>query len=156
HLPVDNEKAVEKLKNIHQDQELSLACPSVSEQNETNIMRSAEKRLRSTSKMIETLQGKLASTPVRTAIDRLARMKEVDSVSRMRRLSIKSTDSGDELDEEKQFHGTQDGRTRKFSMGSIYKRVISLDENLLITPKGKDKLDLSCADVYDPARVERV
>lgn len=156
-LPIDNEKAVEKLKNIHQDQELALACPSVSEQNETNIMRSAEKRLRNTSKMIETLQGKLASTPVRTAIDRLARMKEVDSVSRMRRLSIKSTDSGDELDEEKQLHGTQDGRTRKFSMGSIYKRVISLDENLLITPKGKDKLDsLSCADVYDPARVERV
>ncbi|XP_072268768.1 junctional cadherin 5-associated protein [Pyxicephalus adspersus] len=156
HVPVENEKAVEKLKNIHLDQELSLVCPSVSEQNETNITRSAEKRLRSTSKMIETLQGKLASTPVRTAIDRLARMKEVDSVSRMRRLSIKSTDSGDELDEEKQLHGTQDGRTRKFSMGSIYKRVISLDENLLITPKGKDKLDLSCADVYDPARVERV
>ncbi|KAM5157815.1 junctional cadherin 5-associated protein [Mantella aurantiaca] len=156
HLPIDNEKAVERLKNMHQEQETSFACPSVSEQNETNIIRSAEKRLRSTSKMIETLQGKLASTPVRTAIDRLARMKEVDSVSRMRRLSIKSTDSGDELDEEKQLHGTQDGRTRKFSMGSIYKRVISLDENLLITPKGKDKLDLSCADVYDPARVERV
>lgn len=156
HLPVDKEKAVEKLKNKHQDQGLSLVCPSVSEQNETNIIRSAEKRLRSTSKMIETLQGKLASTPIRTAVDRLARMKEVDSVSRMRRLSIKSTDSGDELDEEKQLHGTQDGRTRKFSMGSIYKRVISLDESLLITPKGKDKLDLSCADVYDPARVERV
>ncbi|XP_018418935.1 PREDICTED: junctional protein associated with coronary artery disease [Nanorana parkeri] len=156
HLPVDKEKTVEKLKKLQQDQELSLVCPSVSEQNETNIIRSAEKRLRSTSKMIETLQGKLASTPIRTAVDRLARMKEVDSVSRMRRLSIKSTDSGDELDEEKQLFGTQDGRTRKFSMGSIYKRVISLDESLLITPKGKDKLDLSCADVYDPARVERV
>lgn len=145
HLPMDNEKAVERLKNLQQDQDLSLAGPSVSEQNETNIIRSAEKKLRSTSKMIETLQGKLASTPVRTAVDRLARMKEVDSVSRMRRLSIKSTDSGDELDEEKQLHGTQDGRARKFSMGSIYKRVISLNENILITPKGKDKLDLSCA-----------
>ncbi|XP_068091810.1 junctional cadherin 5-associated protein [Hyperolius riggenbachi] len=156
HLPVDNERSVEKLKNLDQCQEPSFVCQSVSELNETNITRSAEKRLRNTSKMIETLQGKLASTPVRTAIDRLARMKEVDSVSRMRRLSIKSTDSGDELDEEKHMHVMHDGRTRKFSMGSIYKRVISLDESILITPKGKDKLELSSADAYDPARVERV
>ncbi|XP_063778108.1 junctional cadherin 5-associated protein isoform X2 [Pseudophryne corroboree] len=154
HMPFDNERAVEKLKNGDQVQKPSFACQSLSEQNETNISRSAEKRVRNTSKMIETLQGKLASTPVRTAVDRLARMKEVDSVSRMRRLSIKSTDSGDEFDEEK--HGVQDGRTRKFSTGTIYKRVISLDESLLITAKGKEKLDLSCADAYDPARVERV
>ncbi|KAM9308208.1 junctional cadherin 5-associated protein [Gastrophryne carolinensis] len=142
HLPVENERTVEKLRNI--DQETSIISSSVSDQNETNITRSSEKRIKNTSKMIETLQGKLASTPVRTAIDRLARMKEVDSVSRMRRLSIKSTDSGDELDDEKHLHGTQDGRTRKFSIGSIYKRVISLDE-CLINPKGKEKLDLHCA-----------
>ncbi|XP_075068125.1 junctional cadherin 5-associated protein [Mixophyes fleayi] len=153
HLPLDNERAVERLKNDHV-QKPSFLCQPVSEHNETNITRSAEKRLRNTSKMIETLQGKLASTPVRTAVDRLARMKEVDSVSRMRRLSIKSTDSGDELDEEK--HGVQDGRTRKFSTGTIYKRVISLDESLLITAKGKEKLDFSCTDAYDPTRVERV
>ncbi|XP_056375398.1 junctional cadherin 5-associated protein [Hyla sarda] len=157
HLPLDNEKAAEKLKNIVDlRQDPPFLCQSVSEHSETNVTRSAEKRVRNPSKKIETLQGKLASTPVRTALDRLARMKEVDSVSRMRRLSIKSTDSGDELDEEKQFLGMQDGRTRKFSTGSIYKRVISLDESLLLTPKGKERLDLSCTDAYDPARVERV
>ncbi|XP_075683611.1 junctional cadherin 5-associated protein [Rhinoderma darwinii] len=154
HLPLDHEKAAEKIKNIDQHQGPSFVCPS--EHSETNITRSAEKRVRNPSKRIETLQGKLASTPVRTAIDRLARMKEVDSVSRMRRLSIKSTDSGDELDEERQFYGLHDGRTRKFSTGSIYKRVISLDESILLTPRGKEKLDLSCTDAYDPARVERV
>lgn len=156
HLPLDNEKAAEKLKDIDQRHNPPFFCQPVSEHGETNITRSAEKRVRNPSKKIETLQGKLASTPVRTAVDRLARMKEVDSVSRMRRLSIKSTDSGDEIDEEKLFHGMQDGRTRKFSAGSIYKRVISLDENLLLTPKGKDKLELSYTDAYDPARVERV
>ncbi|KAM3929586.1 junctional cadherin 5-associated protein [Leptodactylus fuscus] len=156
HLPLDNEKAAEKLKAIDQRQDPSFLCQSISEHSETNVTSSAEKRVRNPSKRIETLQGKLACTPVRTAVDRLARMKEVDSVSRMRRLSIKSTDSGDELDEDKQFHGIQDGRTRKFSTGSIYKRVISLDENLLLTPKGKEKLELSCTDAYDPARVERV
>ncbi|XP_069815105.1 junctional cadherin 5-associated protein [Dendropsophus ebraccatus] len=156
HLPLDNEKAAEKLKDVDQRQDPPFLFHSVSEHSETNITRNAEKRVRNPSKKIETLQGKLASTPVRTAVDRLARMKEVDSVSRMRRLSIKSTDSGDELDEEKQFHGMQDGRTRKFSTGSIYKRVISLDESILLTPKGKERLDLSCTDAYDPARVERV
>ncbi|KAG9476452.1 hypothetical protein GDO78_003157, partial [Eleutherodactylus coqui] len=156
HLPFDNEKAAEKFKSIDQRQDPPFLCQSVSEHSETNMTNAAEKRVRNPSKRIETLQGKLASTPVRTAVDRLARMKEVDSVSRMRRLSIKSTDSGDEIDEEKQFHGMQDGRTRKFSTGSIYKRVISLDESLLLTPKGKEKLDLSCTDAYDPARVERV
>ncbi|XP_040290174.1 junctional protein associated with coronary artery disease [Bufo bufo] len=155
-LPLDNGKAAEKLKDIYQHQDPPFSCQSVSEHSETTIPSSAEKRVRNPSKKIETLQGKLASTPVRTAIDRLARMKEVDSVSRMRRLSIKSTDSGDEFDEEKQFHGLQDGKTRKFSTGSIYKRVISLDESLLLIPKGKEKLDLSCTDAYDPARVERV
>ncbi|KAM4028084.1 junctional cadherin 5-associated protein isoform 1-T2 [Anomaloglossus baeobatrachus] len=155
-LPFDSEKAAEKLKDINERQDPPFFCQSASEHSDTNITRSSEKRVRNPSKKIETLQGKLASTPVRTAIDRLARMKEVDSVSRMRRLSIKSTDSGDELDEEKHFHCMQDGRTRKFSTGSIYKRVISLDENILLTPKGKDKLDLSCIEAYDPARVERV
>ncbi|KAG8573578.1 hypothetical protein GDO81_012459 [Engystomops pustulosus] len=156
HLPLDNEKAAEKLKDIDQHRDPPFSCQSVSDHSETSVTSSAEKRVRNPCKRIETLQGKLACTPVRTAIDRLARMKEVDSVSRMRRLSIKSTDSGDELDEEKHFHGFQDGRTRKFSTGSIYKRVISLDENLLLTPKGKEKLELSCTDAYDPARVERV
>uniref|UniRef100_H3ABD6 Junctional cadherin 5 associated n=1 Tax=Latimeria chalumnae TaxID=7897 RepID=H3ABD6_LATCH len=62
------------------------------------VVPSLEKKVRSTSKMIETLQGKLASSPSRTVVDRLVRMKEVDSVSRMRRLSCKTADSEDEAD----------------------------------------------------------
>ncbi|XP_053569868.1 junctional cadherin 5-associated protein [Bombina bombina] len=154
HSTLDTERVLEKLKNFEQGQEQFFQ--SVSQHSEVNIAQSTDKKVRNTSKMIETIQGKLASTPPRTAVDRLARMKEVDSVSRMRRLSIKSTDSGDDLDDEKQLYKTQDIGTRKFSTGSVFKRVISLDESLLITPKGKEKMNLPSADSYDPARVERV
>ncbi|KAM4705183.1 junctional cadherin 5-associated protein [Rhinophrynus dorsalis] len=153
HSPLDTEIVLEKL-NLFQGQDQ--VCQSTSPHSDTNIARTTEKRVRNTSKMIETLQGKLSSTPPRTAVDRLARMKEVDSVSRMRRLSIKSTDSGDEIDEDKQLPKVQDVGSRKFSAGSIYKRVISLDESLLISTKTREKLDFSFADSYDPARVERV
>ncbi|XP_062338214.1 junctional cadherin 5-associated protein [Osmerus eperlanus] len=54
-----------------------------------------ERRSRCPSQRIEALQDKLAASPSRVAVERLARMKEVDSVSRMRRLSIRSTDSGE-------------------------------------------------------------
>ncbi|MGH0142488.1 UNVERIFIED_CONTAM: hypothetical protein FKN15_006532 [Acipenser sinensis] len=60
----------------------------------------SDKKSRSTSRMIEALQGKLASSPSRSVLERMVRMKEVDSVSRMRRLSIKSSDS-DEAEHEK-------------------------------------------------------
>ncbi|OCT73917.1 hypothetical protein XELAEV_18032880mg [Xenopus laevis] len=138
HFDKDVENFAQVLDQPFINQPLSL--PS-----EVSAFRNCEKKVRNTSKMIETLQGKLASTPPRTAVDRLARMKEVDSVSRMRRLSIKSTDSGDEIEDEKQLYRGQDGSSRKFSAGAIYKRVISLDESLLITTKSREKLELSFA-----------
>ncbi|MGH0159358.1 UNVERIFIED_CONTAM: hypothetical protein FKN15_038713 [Acipenser sinensis] len=60
----------------------------------------SDKKSRSTSRMIEALQGKLASSPSQSILERMVRMKEVDSVSRMRRLSIKSSDP-DEAEHEK-------------------------------------------------------
>ncbi|CAB1317092.1 unnamed protein product [Coregonus sp. 'balchen'] len=55
-----------------------------------------ERRCRGPSQRIEALQDKLAASPShRVAVECLARMKEVDSVSRMRCLSIRSTDSGE-------------------------------------------------------------
>ncbi|KAL1784929.1 junctional protein associated with coronary artery disease isoform X3 [Sigmodon hispidus] len=57
-----------------------------------------EKKLRSPSKMIESLQEKLVSPPRRSESDRLVRMKEVDSMSRMRCLSSRSADSMEEPD----------------------------------------------------------
>ncbi|XP_077472388.1 junctional cadherin 5-associated protein [Stigmatopora argus] len=44
---------------------------------------------------IEALQNKLAISPGRVAAERLGRMREVDVMYRMRRLSVRSTDSGD-------------------------------------------------------------
>ncbi|XP_077158747.1 junctional cadherin 5-associated protein [Paroedura picta] len=128
-----------------------------------------EKRARSTSKVIETLQGKLASPPSRAAMDRLVRMKEVDSVSRMRRLSIKNADSSEDVEEEKQARkadergcGTptaSNDLARKMAHGSsVSKRIISLAENGLSGNISDRKMgrDLFCLEAYDPSRVERV
>ncbi|XP_028605816.2 junctional cadherin 5-associated protein isoform X1 [Podarcis muralis] len=128
-----------------------------------------EKRARCTSKVIETLQGKLASAPSRAAMDRLVRMKEVDSVSRMRRLSIKNADSVEDGDEDKQLKGPEErgsdisfGRNelpRKLSHGnSVSKRIISLAENGLWDNVSEKKTgrDFVSLDAYDPTRVERV
>lgn len=54
-----------------------------------------ERRSRGALHRIEMLQNKLAISPGRVAVERLARMREVDIMYRMRRLSIKSTDSGE-------------------------------------------------------------
>ncbi|OCT75557.1 junctional protein associated with coronary artery disease [Xenopus laevis] len=151
HMHIDKD-----VENFIQVLDRSFISQPISLPSEVSAFRNCEKKVRNTSKMIETLQGKLASTPPRTAVDRLARMKEVDSVSRMRRLSIKSTDSGDEIEDEKLLHRGQDVGSRKFSAGAIYKRVISLDESLLITTKSKEKLEFSFSESYDPTRVERV
>lgn len=54
-----------------------------------------ERRGRGTLHRLEMLQNKLAISPGRVAVERLARMREVDIMYRMRRLSIKSADSGE-------------------------------------------------------------
>lgn len=54
-----------------------------------------ERKSRGPSTRIEALQNKLAISPGRVAVERLARMREVDVMYRMRRLSIRSTDSGE-------------------------------------------------------------
>ncbi|KAF1384060.1 hypothetical protein PFLUV_G00138350 [Perca fluviatilis] len=54
-----------------------------------------ERRSKGPSHRMEALQTKLAISPGRVAVERLARMREVDVMYRMRRLSIRSTDSGE-------------------------------------------------------------
>uniref|UniRef100_A0A672JU95 Junctional cadherin 5 associated a n=1 Tax=Salarias fasciatus TaxID=181472 RepID=A0A672JU95_SALFA len=54
-----------------------------------------ERKSRGPSHRIEALQNKLAISPGRVAVERLARMRDVDVMYRMRRLSIRSNDSGD-------------------------------------------------------------
>lgn len=54
-----------------------------------------ELRSRGPSHRIEALQNKLAISPGRVAVERLARMREVDVMYRVRCLSIRSNDSGE-------------------------------------------------------------
>ncbi|NWI27992.1 JCAD disease, partial [Sula dactylatra] len=121
------------------------------------VYQHSEKRVRSTSKVIETLQGKLTSPPSRTAMDRLVRMKEVDSVSRMRRLSIKSADSGEEVDEEKLSRVQEERGSKLASSGAVSMRVISLSENGYLGGMDKKKMNRDFSlDTYDPTKVEKV
>ncbi|NXJ75674.1 JCAD disease, partial [Trogon melanurus] len=128
------EQVLEQPVSPSQGEDHNLVCKSAAYQH-------SEKRVRSTSKVIETLQGKLTSPPSRTAVDRLVRMKEVDSVSRMRRLSIKSADSGEEVDEEKLSRGQEERGSKLASSGAVSKRVISLSENGYLGGMDKKKLN---------------
>lgn len=131
----------------------------------------SEKRLRSPSKAIESLQEKLASPQRRADPDRLMRMKEVSSVSRMRCLSFKSTDSTEEAEELKvpKSQAWQPGGLVSLNSGdrawraghlpSVSKDVISQEENgHLAAERERKNMDQGfwCPDSYDPSRVERV
>ncbi|KFO82325.1 Junctional protein associated with coronary artery disease, partial [Cuculus canorus] len=144
------EQAPEQPMSPSQGEEQNLVCKSA-------VYQHSEKRVRSTSKVIETLQGKLTSPPSRTVMDRLVRMKEVDSVSRMRRLSIKSIDSGEEVDEEKLSRVQEERGSKLASSGSVSKRVVSLSENGYLGEMDKKKMDREFSlDMYDPTKVEKV
>ncbi|XP_059953831.1 junctional cadherin 5-associated protein isoform X4 [Mesoplodon densirostris] len=71
----------------------------------TPNLAASEKRLRSTSKVIESLQEKLASPPRRADPDRLMRMKEVSSVSRLRLLTSRGADAVEEAEDLKAERG---------------------------------------------------
>ncbi|NXG77870.1 JCAD disease, partial [Baryphthengus martii] len=144
------EQGLEQPVNLSQREDQNVVCKSA-------VYQQTEKRVRSTSKVIETLQGKLTSPPSRTAMDRLVRMKEVDSVSRMRRLSIKSADSGEEVDEEKLSRVQEERGSKLASSGAVSKRVISLSENGYLDGMDKKKIDRDFSlDTYDPTKVEKV
>uniref|UniRef100_A0A803W487 Junctional cadherin 5 associated n=1 Tax=Ficedula albicollis TaxID=59894 RepID=A0A803W487_FICAL len=148
--PLVTEQVLEQPVSPSQGEDQNLVCKSAAYQH-------SEKRVRSTSKVIETLQGKLASPPSRTAMDRLVRMKEVDSVSRMRRLSIKSADSGEEVDEEKLSKVPEERGSKLASSGAVSKRVISLSENGCLGGMDKKRNDRDFSlDTYDPTKVEKV
>ncbi|KFP08557.1 Junctional protein associated with coronary artery disease, partial [Calypte anna] len=144
------EPVLEQPTSSSQPEDQNLVCKSAAYQH-------SEKKVRSTSKVIETLQGKLTSPPSRTAMDRLVRMKEVDSVSRMRRLSIKSADSGEEVDEEKLSRVQEERGSKLASSGAVSKRIISLSENGYLSGIDKKKTDRDFSlETYDPTKVEKV
>ncbi|KAM4606392.1 junctional cadherin 5-associated protein isoform 1-T2 [Polymixia lowei] len=85
---------------------LPLSLPVASNEKLALSMCTGEKKGRgAASKLIESLQDKLSSSAsssatssCRSATERMARLKELDSVSRIRRLSLKSSDSGGEAE----------------------------------------------------------
>nr|XP_048316934.1 junctional protein associated with coronary artery disease [Myodes glareolus]XP_048316935.1 junctional protein associated with coronary artery disease [Myodes glareolus] len=106
----------------------------------------SEKKLRSPSRVIESLQEKLVSPPRRADADRLVRMREISSLSRMRCLSSRSADSMEEPEH------------LKATKSHASQGVIPQEENghpEVLRKKLSDQ-DLWCADSYDPSRVERV
>ncbi|XP_013370953.1 PREDICTED: junctional protein associated with coronary artery disease [Chinchilla lanigera] len=129
-----------------------------------------EKRLRSPSKVIESLQEKLASPPRRADPDRLIRMKEVSSVSRMRSLSFRSAEGTEEDEEPKAERGqawqprgpvSPSGGDRAWKGGhppSISKGIVTWEENghMAAQREKSEGQDFWCPDSYDPSRVERV
>uniref|UniRef100_A0A8C3YHF4 Junctional cadherin 5 associated n=1 Tax=Catagonus wagneri TaxID=51154 RepID=A0A8C3YHF4_9CETA len=126
----------------------------------TPSVAASEKRLRSTSKVIESLQEKLASPPRRADPDRLLRMKEVSSASRLRLLTSRGADSAEEAEEPKAERalgvrpGGLAGSSHKLSDP---KGALSLEEgHLEAGRKENGGQDLWCPDSYDPSRVERV
>ncbi|XP_008069436.1 junctional protein associated with coronary artery disease [Carlito syrichta] len=130
----------------------------------------SEKRLRSPSKVIESLQEKLASPPRRADPDRLMRMKEVSSVSRMRFLSFRGTDSLEEAEDLRVVRGQVGlpGGFTSLSGGDQAQRVghslsvsrdsVSREENEHPTAQWEKNVDQDfwCPDSYDPSRVEKV
>ncbi|XP_054448094.1 junctional cadherin 5-associated protein [Pteronotus mesoamericanus] len=137
----------------------------------TSSVAGSEKKLRSTSKVIESLQEKLASPTRRADPDRLMRMKEVSSMSRMRLLSSRSTDSTEDAEELKAEKGsgaqpgglasptTADLARKAGNAFSVSKGARPPEENGHLAA-GREKKnfdqDFWCPDSYDPSRVERV
>ncbi|XP_048416699.2 junctional cadherin 5-associated protein isoform X1 [Stegostoma tigrinum] len=123
-----------------------------------------DRKDQSTSEKVESLQSKISSSPPsQTALGRLARMKEADLVSRVRRVSTKSMGSGDDFDGES--CRTVRGKEEADCMLTIQeepcttrKGAISLDQDLeaVASSMTGDSEHRQMADVYDPSKVETV
>ncbi|MFT7809564.1 junctional protein associated with coronary artery disease homolog isoform X1 [Arapaima gigas] len=110
-----------------------------------------ERKGSTTSRIIEVLQGKLAASPCRAVVDRLARMKELDSVSRMRRLSVKSADSVEEVEVEAE----RKGKLTQLDQPQLRNGTVAKTEvTAALEPQDEEARLLS--DSYDPTQVERV
>lgn len=124
----------------------------------------SEKRLRGPSKVIESLQEKLSSPPKRADSVRLVRMREVNSLSRMRSLSSRSADSVEEPDQLKAAKsqawpsgGLMSPTGEEQAWQARHLPFGSQEENgHPEVPRELLEQDLCCAESYDPSRVERV
>ncbi|KAF7650149.1 hypothetical protein LDENG_00130180, partial [Lucifuga dentata] len=124
---------------------LLLSLPIIPDEKLVLSMCSGDKKGRGgASKLIESLQNKLSTTSSsstaslgRSTPDRMARLKELDSVSRIRRLSLKSLDSGGDADSEER------GAKEKAKEVAVEKREEEEHKNL-----GMGKM-AECEKVYE-------
>ncbi|XP_058525647.1 junctional cadherin 5-associated protein [Ochotona princeps] len=114
----------------------------------TPSMAGSEKKLRSPSKVIESIQEKLACPSRRADPSRLMRMKEVNSVSRMRCLSSRNTDATAEDARLPAGRTCAKGPSPPLSWENLGHPAAQRERPL---PE-----DSRCPDSYDPSRVERV
>ncbi|XP_037693887.1 junctional protein associated with coronary artery disease [Choloepus didactylus] len=118
-----------------------------------------EKRPRGPSKAIESLQEKLASPPRRAAPERLLRMKEVSSVSRMRLLASPGGAGATPEPKDAPARSGEDPARRGGRAGSASRGALSREESgRRSRHRGRRSVDEDswCPDSYDPSRVERV
>nr|XP_040025545.1 junctional protein associated with coronary artery disease [Gasterosteus aculeatus aculeatus] len=115
-----------------------------------------ERRSKGPAQRMEDLQTKLAISPGRVAVERLDRMREVDIMYRVRRLSIRSTDSGEgeaegegkDEQEEKPHPAPQGDKENDQDWEVTHSRQISQKTVL------QDEENSSLSEPHDPSRVE--
>ncbi|KAM9429058.1 junctional cadherin 5-associated protein-like [Salvelinus alpinus] len=116
-----------------------------------------EMRGRGPLQRVEALQDKLAASPShRVAVERRAWMKEVDSVSRMRRLSIRSTDSGEEGAETEGESKRGGGQVEVLSLPASSQSDTVEDREASEDTVLQDEEVSSLSEAYDPSGVEKV
>ncbi|XP_037642873.1 junctional protein associated with coronary artery disease homolog [Sebastes umbrosus] len=118
-----------------------------------------ERRSKGPAHRMEALQTKLAISPGRVAVERLARMREVDVMYRMRRLSIRSTDSG-EGDAEGEGEGKDEQEDEPHPAPQTDKEN-DQDQEVTHTQQVSEETVLqdeesSLSEPHDPSRVETV
>ncbi|XP_026229382.1 junctional protein associated with coronary artery disease [Anabas testudineus] len=113
-----------------------------------------ERRSRGPSHRIEALQNKLAISPGRVAVERMARMREVDIMYRMRRLSIRSTDSGEAEGEGKDEEDEEPHPSPQRDEGSD--QEITDSQPVSAETVLQDEEESSLSEPHDPSRAETV
>ncbi|KAK9538481.1 hypothetical protein VZT92_003649 [Zoarces viviparus] len=118
-----------------------------------------ERRSKGPAQRMEALQTKLAISPGRVAVEHLARMREVDVMYRVRRLSIRSTDSGEgegeaegegkDEHEEEPHPAPQGDKENDQDQEVTHSKQVSEETVLQVEEE-------SLSEPHDPSRVETV
>uniref|UniRef100_A0A3Q1G0D2 Junctional cadherin 5 associated a n=1 Tax=Acanthochromis polyacanthus TaxID=80966 RepID=A0A3Q1G0D2_9TELE len=126
---------------------LTLSLPVTPDEKLALSICSGEKKGRGGAcKLIESLQDKLnssaassASSLGRSTTDRRARLKELDSVSRIRRLSLKSPESEEEADSQERDEDTEETENQEETKEEVVEQQRETEEKEVEEEESKDK-----------------